>query len=473
VIGITSFGFYVPAYRLKRDEISRAWKMKSTGGERAVAGHDEDSLTMAVNAALDCMKITPKQADGLFFASTTSPYKEKQAAAIIAASVDLPENTRTADFTDSLRSGTIALSSAIDAVKSGSSESVIVAASDSRMGAGKSPFEQLFGDGAVALAIGSSGVIASIEGSYSVYSELLDTWRVEGNPFVQSWEERFILTEGYANSMEKVVSGLLKKYQLAPKAFAKVILYGPDGRSQANLAKRLGFDLQTQVQELPFQSIGHTGTAALPTMIVSGLCTAHEGDKILVANYGDGGDALILQVTKNMEKMQGKEKMKERLARKIYIDYERYLNWRDLVPSEETRRPEFRPPSITCLWRERKSVLALYGNRCNQCGTVHYPPQRICAKCQGKDDFEAYKLSNKEGKIFTYAIDSLTSSREIPAIFGVVDFDGGGRIMCEVAECEPSQMKIGMPVEMCFRRVSRKGTIPNYFWKARPLSQSA
>ncbi|MGB8984071.1 MAG: OB-fold domain-containing protein, partial [Anaerolineales bacterium] len=408
--------------------------------------------------------------NGLFFASTTSPYKEKQAAAMIAAAVDLPENTRTADFMDSLRSGTIALNSAIDAVKSGSSESVIVAVSDSRMGAGKSQFEQLFGDGAVALAIGNSEVIASIEGSYSVYSELYDTWRLEGNPFVQSWEERFILTEGYVNSMQKVVSGVLEKYKLTPKSFAKVILYGPDGRSQANLAGRLGFDLQTQVEALPFQSIGHAGTAALPTMIVSALCAAREGDKILVANYGDGADALILQVTKNVEKLQGKEKIKERLARKIYIDYERYLNWRDLVPSEEARRPEFRPPSITCLWRERKSVLALYGNKCNQCGTVQYPPQRICARCQGKDDFEAYKLSNKEGKIFTYAIDSLTSSRDVPAIFGVVDFEGGGRVMCEVTECEPSQMKIGMPVEMCFRKVSRKGTIPNYFWKARPRS---
>ena len=470
MVGITSFGFYVPAYRLKRDEISRAWKMKSLGGERAVAGHDEDSLTMAVNATLDCMKVSQKQVEGLFFASTTSPYKEKQAAAMIAAAVDLPENTRTADFMDSLRSGTIALNSAIDAVKSGSSKSVMVAISDSRMGAGKSQFEQLFGDGAVALTIGNSEVIASIEGSYSVYSELHDTWRLEGNPFVQSWEERFILAEGYMNSMQKVVSGVLEKCKLTPKAFAKVILYGPDGRSQANLARRLGFDLKTQVEDLPFQSIGHAGTAALPTMIVSALCNARDGDKILVANYGDGGDALILQVTKNVEKLQGKEKMKERLARKIYIDYERYLNWRDLVPLEEARRPEFRPPSITCLWRERKSVLALYGNKCNQCGTVQYPPQRICAKCQGKDDFEAYKLSNKEGKIFTYAVDSLTSSREVPAIFGVVDFEGGGRVMCEVTECEPSQMKIGMPVEMCFRKVSRKGTIPNYFWKARPRS---
>src|SRR4030042_2699928 len=105
---------------------------------------------MAVGATLDCIKHGCQQADGLFFASTTSPYREKQTAAIIAAAVDLPRETRTADFTDSLRSGTIALSSAIDAVKSGSAENILVIISDSRLGAGKSQFEQLFGDGAVA-----------------------------------------------------------------------------------------------------------------------------------------------------------------------------------------------------------------------------------------------------------------------------------------------------------------------------------
>jgi 3-hydroxy-3-methylglutaryl CoA synthase len=470
VIGITSFGVCVPAYRLRRDEISRAWKAKSLGGERAVAKHDEDSLTMAVGATLDCMKGSQKQAGGLFFASTTSPYKEKQAAAIIAAAVDLPGEIRTADFTDSLRSGTIALNSAMDAVKGGSAESIIVAVSDSRMGAGKSQFEQLFGDGAVALTIGRSDVIASIEGSYSLFSELLDVWRLEGNTFVQSWEERFILTEGYMNIMQKIVSGVMEKCKLTPKEFAKVVLYGPDGRSHANLAKRFGFDLRTQVQDLLFQSIGNTGTAALPIMLVAALSEARPDDRILVANYGDGGDAFVLRVTENIGRVQGKHKIQGSLARKTYIDYERYLGWRDLVPSEEPRRPDPRPPSITCLWRERRSILSLYGSKCNQCGTVQYPPQRICAKCQAKDDFEDYKLSDKKGKIFTYAVDYLTSSREPPAIIGVVDFEGGGRVMSEITECEPSEVKIGMDVEMCLRKLSRKGGIHNYLWKARPAS---
>ncbi len=470
MVGITSFGTFIPAYRLRRDEIARAWKTKSLGGEKAVARYDEDSLTMAVNAALDCIKGSQQPADGLFFASTTSPYKEKQAAAIIAASLDLSRESRTANFTDSLRSGTIALSSAIDAVKSGSARNIIVAASDCRMGAGKSQFEQLFGDGAAAFVIGSSDVIASVEGNYCLFSEILEAWRLEGSPFVQSWEERFVVTEGYMKTMQKVISGLMEKYKAGPKDFARVVLYGPDGKSHANLAKRLGFDIRTQVQDPLFESLGNMGTAALPMMMAAALRDAQPNDRILVANYADGGDAFILKVTENIRKVQEKEKMKKRLEKKIYVDYERYLNWRDLVPSEESRRPDSRPPSITCLWRERRSVLALYGNRCKQCGTVQYPPQRVCANCQTKDRFEDYKLSDKNGKIFTYAIDYLTSSKEAPALIGVVDFEGGGRIMCEITECEPSEIKIGMPVEMCFKKLGDEGGIHNYFWKARPIS---
>lgn len=470
MVGITSFEAYIPAYRLSRDEISRAWGTKSIGGERAVAKHDEDSLTMAVAATLGCMKGEGHQGDGLFFASTTSPYKEKQAAAIIAAAVDLPKETRTIDFTDSLRGATIAINSAVDALKSGSAEKIIVTASDFRMGAGKSQFEPLFGEGAVALALGTTDVIASIEGSHSVFSEMLDVWRLEGDSFTHSWEERFIINEGYMNTMHKVISQIMEKYNQTPKDFAKVVFYGPERRSHTSLARRLGFDLETQVQDPLFGSIGNTGTAALPMMVVAALDEAKPGDLILVANYGDGGDAFIMKVTENIEKCRGDQKIKERLERKIYINYEKYLNWRDLVPIQELSRPESPTPSITCLWRESKSVLAFYGKKCNKCGTAQYPPQRVCIKCQTKDDFEDYKFSDKKGNIFTYTLDYLTPSRESPAVVGVVDFEGGGRVMCEITECEPSQIEIGMPVEMCFRKIGQKGGIRTYFWKAKPIS---
>jgi len=469
VIGITSFGICIPPYRLSRDEISRAWKSRSLGGEKAVAGHDEDSLTMAVDAVLDCMKGDEQKPDGLFFASTTSPYKEKQAASIMAAVADLPQETRTADFSDSLRSGTIGFRSAVDAIKSGSAGKIIVAVSDTRMGAGKSQFEQVFGDAAVALEVGTSDVIAAVEGDYTLFSEFIDLWRPEGNPFVQSWEERFVLNEGYEKIMQKAVSGLLERHKLSPKDFSKAVFYGSDGRSHARLARFLGFDPKTQVQDPMFQSVGNAGAAAVPLMLVGALCEAKADDRILVANYGDGADAFIFRVTENVKKLKDTKGIQDRLARKIFIDYERYLNWRDLLHPEEPRRPESRPPSVPSLWRERRGVLSLYGGRCRQCGAVQYPPQRICATCQVQDDFEAHKLSDKKGKIYTYAIDYLMPSKETPAIVAAVDFEGGGRLMCQVTECALSEVKIGMPVEMCFRKLDRSAGIPSYFWKARPV----
>jgi len=424
---------------------------------------------MALAATRGCMKSNRHQADGLFFATTTSPYREKQAAAILAAAADLSSETRTADFTGSLRAATIAINSGVDAVKSGTAENIIVAASDFRMGAGKSRFEQLFGEGAAAIAIGKKDVIATMEGSYSLSSEMLDMWRLEGDPFTRSWEERFIINEGYMKTMHRVMSGILEKYCLTPGDFSKVIYYGPDSKSHTALAKRLGFDLRAQVQETLFDTIGNTGTAALPMMVVAALEKARPDDMILVANYGDGGDAFILKVTENIEKFRTHQGLDLLLERKVFVRYERYLNWRDMVPRHQISRPESPPPSVTCLWRESKGVLALYGNKCRHCGYPQYPPQRVCSRCQTKDDFEAYGFADRVGHVAVYAIDHLTSNPESPAVIAVIDFEGGGRMMCEVTECEPSEIKVGMPVEMCFRKMGLRGGVNNYFWKARPV----
>jgi hydroxymethylglutaryl-CoA synthase len=248
-----------------------------------------------------------------------------------------------------------------------------------------------------------------------------------------------------------------------------VVYSGPDSRSHALLAKRLGFDMSTQVQDPLFQEIGNTGTAALPIMLVAALDEANPGDLILVANYGDGADAIILRVTENIETLKRDQGRKTLSERKIPISYERYLNWRKLVPVHELFRPASPPPSITCLWRESRGVLAFHGNRCRDCGYPQYPPQRVCARCRTKDQFDDYTFSDKKGRIFAYTIDYLTTSRESPAVVGIVDFEGGGRVMCEVTECEPSQIRIGMAVEMCFRKIGLRGGIQNYFWKARPI----
>ncbi|MFC1926581.1 3-hydroxy-3-methylglutaryl CoA synthase, partial [Chloroflexota bacterium] len=176
MIGITSYGAYVPFARLAREAIGPGLR-----GEKALANFDEDSITLAVAAATDCLNgIERKDVDGLMFASTTSPYTEKQASTMIAAALDLRSDATLADFANTMRGSTVAMKAAMDAVKAGSAKKVLVTAADCRMGNPGSSTEQNSGDGAGAVVIGDTDVAVSIEAVHSASDEIMDTWRDEG-----------------------------------------------------------------------------------------------------------------------------------------------------------------------------------------------------------------------------------------------------------------------------------------------------
>jgi hydroxymethylglutaryl-CoA synthase len=122
-VGIISYGAYVPWYRMGRKVISAALNQLAAGtvpGEKAVANFDEDSITMAFTATVECLKDADRSGlSGLLFASTTSPYRERESASIIATALNLKPEIRTADFCDSLKGGTGAILFAADAVNAG------------------------------------------------------------------------------------------------------------------------------------------------------------------------------------------------------------------------------------------------------------------------------------------------------------------------------------------------------------------
>jgi len=126
--------------------------------------------------------------------------------------------------------------------------------------------------------------------------------------------------------------------------------------------------------------------------------------------------------------------------------------------------------SAPALWRERDANLRFHGVKCQVCGTIQYPPQRVCTKCRAKDQFEPYRLSDKKAKIFTFSMDYITYPMlERPVVNVTIDFEGGGRTLCYMTDREPEQVQCGLPVEMSFRKLFVKSGIHNYFWKAIPL----
>lgn len=469
--GIVSFGAYVPIYRLGLDTIANFWSKGSRKGERAVANYDEDSLTMAVEAAVDCLgDVERDQVDGLFFASTTPVYREKQNASIIAKVLDLKETVVTADFGNSVRAGTSAIRAAIDAVNAGSARKFLVAAADCRVPAPDSDFELLFGDGAAAIMLGESGVIAEIEGSQGFSSEFMDIWRTEQDDYVQTWEERFVVTKGYLEQVEKAVTMLFQKHDVSPRDFRKVVIYGYDSRRHSEIVRKLGFDANTQVQDPLLTTVGNTGSASVLMMLVSALEESKPGDRLLLVSYGDGVDAFILKVTDQIQKFTHRRGVKRHLNSKMMLaSYGKYLKFRGLIDREVQRQP----PDFACLtmsWRDRDWVLSCKGLRCRRCGTIQIPAQRICTWCQAQDDFDEVRLSGRKGTIFTYSMDNLaTVTPDPPNVIAVVDLEGGGRFYTTMTDREPGKLSLGMPVELTFRRLHDGQGIHNYFWRCRPI----
>ena len=469
MLGITSYGAYVPIYRLSRAEIARAWGGRGAAGEKAVANFDEDTATMAVEAVIDCLKGIDRQTvDGLYFASTTSPYIEKQSASLIALAADLRRQIFTGDFTSSLRAGTIALRAALDAVKSGSGKRVMVAAADCRLGVPQSSYEQEFGDGAAALLIGDEDVACEIEGSYSHTDEILDTWRLQTDTFPKSWEDRFIMTEGYVLNMTEAVSNIMKKYGLKPKDISKAVFAAPDARRHSEMARALGFDPKTQVQDPMFDRLGNTGSAFALMMLVAALEASKPGDRILFANYGDGCDAFIFRVTKEIEKIRDRRGMKGHLESKMMLpNYGKYLRFRQLISvAAQAREAANAFPPVA--WREREQLISFHGSKCKRCGKTFHPMQRVCIYCGAKDEYEGVRLAERPGILYTYCIDSLALSDDPPSVVSKVHLDGDVGVYCLMTDRDSDNVKPNMPVEMTFRKMHDSRGMHTYYWKCRP-----
>jgi 3-hydroxy-3-methylglutaryl CoA synthase len=465
MIGITSYGAYIPMLRLPLAAINGG---KPGGPEKAVANWDEDAVTMAVAAAIDCLRGIDRAAvDGVVFASTSYPFKEKQAAAIVARALDLRRDVITTDVGDSLRAGTTALRTACDAVHAGSGRRVLVVAADTRMAAPRSALETNLGDGAAAFLVGAEDVALELVAGHAVADEIIDVWRTEGDAFVHAWEDRFVVDHGYRHNVREVVRGLLAKAGRTPADFAKLVLYGPDARSHGALARELGFQ-PAQVQEPLFGQVGNAGAAFTPLLLAAALESAKAGERVLVVAYGDGAEAFVFQATPGAERLEGRRGVGWHVQRRAELPtYDLYLRFRQLLATEHDRRAGA-GVSATKHFRDRDDDLTLCGLRCRRCGCVQYPRQRVCFRCHARDEFDRVRLSDRIGAVKSFTFDNFAGSPSPPLIATVTDVEGA-RLYLQMTDASPKEVKLDMPVELTFRRMHEAGGTPNYYWKCTPV----
>lgn len=481
--GICSYGGYVPRYRLNRGLIYKAmgWlnpaNIANARGEKAVANFDEDSITMAVAAGIDCLNgMEREKVGGLYFASTSMPYKERLNAGIITAALGLNDHIRAADFSGGIKAGTTALLAALEGVESKRSNNVLVCSSDCRLGKPASPQELIFGDAGAALLVGDEGIIAEFKGAYSTTYDFVDHYRGEFAKFDRQWEDRWIRDLGFDQLVPEAVNGLLDKYKLEISDFSKVVYpcHYPAARKKLN--KLIGISPE-RVQENLQAEIGETGTPHSLIMLISALEEAKPGDKILVVSFGSGCDALYFEVTEEIENPAARNGISGCLSNRAELDnYTKYLIWRDILPGDAgLRSEEDLWTRWSSLWRGRKMVLGLWGSKCRKCGTPQLPAQRICVNpdCGAVDQMEDYRFSDRTGYIASYTGDMLAASYNPPAVYGAVQFEGGGKYFFDFADCDVDALSTGMAVSMSFRRkyYDEKRDIVGYFWKAVPVKE--
>jgi len=420
MVGVVSYGSYIPYRRLKRAAIGQFLGVAATKGERAVASFDEDSVSMATEALRDALKsANAANIQALFFATTTAPYAEKLNAAIIGAATRLPMEIRAADMTGSTRAGLTGILQAADAI-GGGAKNAAIAIADCRLGAPEGKTEQSNGDAAVAFILGAENVIAEIEASASATREFLDTWRAPGESFAHTWEERFALTQAYGPLLGEVARRVLAKAGVKAGDLAKVIVDAANPRAADELIRTFKLDAAKLGDSLAL-TVGQSGAAHPGLMLAAALPSAKPGDRILVLSSADGADAILFRVTPAAAGYKPVRSVGRMIESKGDVPYASYLKWREILPTEPPRRPDPDRPAGPPMLRAGQWKFGFVGTRCTACGTPQLPPQRVCVKCHARDQMEAYPFADRTARIATYAIDRLAYSLNPPTVNVVIE----------------------------------------------------
>ncbi len=465
--GIISAAGYVPYHRLRREAITEVMGGAPGRGTRSVASYDEDTTTLGVEAARLCLRSAPgaPSPSALVFATATPTYLDKTNATAIHAALRLDADVLATDAGGAVRSATGALLGALRGT-----EPTLVVAADVRTGLPNGADERDGGDAGAALLIGEGeSVIAEHLGSASRTEEFLDRWRVPGDRS-KSWEERFAETR-YVPLAEEAYAAALKAADLGPDDVDRLIVAGMHGRAVKRVAGKLSGGRDVLVDDRT-RAIGNPGTAQSGLLLADALESASPGQVIVLVHLADGADAVVLRTTDAIATATPARTVAAQVAAgDDSLPYAKFLSWRGMLEPEPPRRPTPARASAPAASRRSDWKFGFVGSRDRESGALHLPPARVSFAGGNVDDMDPAPVADALATIATFTVDKLAYSPSPPTVFAVLDFDGGGRLACELTDVDADAVAIGDRVEMTFRRLNEADGIANYFWKARPIRE--
>ena len=467
--GVVAYAAYLPYHRLRLSEIGSVLGSAQPSGTRSVASYDEDTTSMAVEAARALLRNIPlaPRPPRIYFATTQPAYLDKSNAAVIHAALDFPRSALAVDLGGAPRSAVGTLLAAADCP-----EGALAILADIRTGLPGSADEKQGGDAAAAVLFGpgtdEAPVLAELITTASVTDEFLDRWRSPGASASRVWEERFG-EHVYVPLAADSFSAALKQANITPDEVDHLIVCGLSPRANRQFASSCGVPREAIASDLT-KMIGNPGTAQPGVLLADVLERATPDQVIALVVLADGASTLILRTTGALatHRPSAPTVANQIAAANDALSYGNFLTWRGMLRREPPRRPEPDAPAGPPSHRSEHWKFGFVGSHCEECGTVQLPPARVCFKCGSADHMHPQPMADAPARVATYTVDRLAYTPSPPMIAVVVDFDGGGRFRCELTDA-PSEVAIGDDVEMTFRRLTTSESgVHNYFWKARP-----
>ncbi len=335
------YGVYIPIFRIKIDEIARVWgddpddvKRSLLVEEKSVPGIDEDTTTMAVEAARNALKmaseVRPSEIGAVYVGSESRPYAVKPVATTVAEAIGATPSLTAADTEFACKAATAGIQACMGLVKAGYIKYGMSIGSDVAQAPPKDPLEYTASAGAAAYIIGKGDVVAEIEHTCSYTRDVPDFWRREGAEHPRHGG-RFTGAPGYFAHVVACARRLMEELGRTPDDYDYVVFHEPNGRYPLKAAAMLGFPREGVLSSLIVRYVGNTYSASSLLSLAAVLDRAKPGERILLTSYGSGAgsDAFSLVVTDAIEeKRERSVPVEYYLNRKRYVDYASYLRFR-------------------------------------------------------------------------------------------------------------------------------------------------
>lgn len=464
---VIAVGGYIPLARADRKAIARELAWSGLGmpraGYRAVAGWDEDPVTMATEAVRGLVGAVP---NALRFASTSAYFTDRLQAGVVLDALALPRTVRTSDLANSRRAGTTAL---LEALLAGD-DSVVVAAEQRRTQPG-SAAHLAYGDGAAAARTGGDGG-AQLAGYASLSHDLLDRYASREHPAPYAYEERFVRDVAVPQIMLPAVLQACASAGIEPAQIAQVAAAEPVGGCWKAVAGKLGMAAPNHCDRIA-ELAGDLGSAHPLYGFGLALDAAAVGDFVLLLGFGNGADALIFRKAGEVEGAPAMARALDEGA--VTSSATRFLSLTGALDLDWGMRAEFEQKAqATVLERVGREMIGFIGGR-DSAGNVQFPRSAfpVNPALSGPETMEDVRLADLEARIVSVTADRLNFTPDPPFDFGLVQFDNGARVLMELTDRPAAGFAVGDRVRMRLRIKSLNPRLGfrTWFWKAAPLAR--